>query len=57
MAESRLAREQPIDEQGIETLKQGIEFRLLELCQLVEPEEAIAYVIGLAERMQRELDE
>jgi len=52
-----MGREQPVDEQGIETLKEGIEFRLFELCQLLEPHECIAYVIGLAERMQRELDE
>ena len=57
MDETLMGREQPVDEQGIETLKQGIEFRLFELCGLLEPHEAIGYVLSLAERMQRELND
>jgi len=55
--ESRLAREIPIDEQGIETLKEGVEVRLMELASLLGPEETLAYVTSIQIRMERELGE
>jgi len=57
MDENLISRTQPIDEQGIETLKQGIHLRLVELASLLGPEDTAIYVRGIANAMERELDE
>ena len=51
-----MGREQPVDEQGIETLKEGIELRLMELGHLLGPEETVTYVARILDRMHEELE-
>ena len=57
MDESKLGRTTPIDEQGVEMLKEGIEVRLMELASLLGPEETLDYVTSIQIRMERELGE
>jgi len=57
MDESMMGRTQPVDEQGVETLKEGIEVRLMELASLLGPEETLDYVNLIVARMEQEIDE
>jgi len=50
-----MGRTQPVDEQGVETLKEGIEVRLMELAALLGPEETIHYVMRILDRMHEEM--
>jgi len=57
MDETLMGREQPVDEQGTETLKSGIELRLAELGSLLGAEETVIYVESILRRMCEELEE
>jgi hypothetical protein len=52
-----MGRLQPIEEQGIETLKEGIYLRLTKLGELLGPEDTAIYVRQIADAMERELSE
>ena len=55
MDETLMGRSQPIEEQGIETLKEGIYLRLVKLGELLGPEETAIYVRQITDAMEREL--
>ena len=55
MDETLMGRSQPIEEQGIETLKEGIYLRLVKLGELLGPEDTAIYVRQITDAMEREL--